>query len=86
MRNGFDGAFHGIEPLTLFIKYVLARVDTRLLHGQVATTWTKSTQPTRIIVVSDAVSQDALRKQMIEQAAPPGVKANVVPVKKMLKL
>ena len=32
------------------IKYVLARVDTRLLHGQVATTWTKSTQPTRIIV------------------------------------
>ena len=37
----------------------LARVDTRLLHGQVATTWTKSTQPTRIIVVSDAVSQDA---------------------------
>ena len=32
------------------IKYVLARVDTRLLHGQVATTWTKSTQPTRIIL------------------------------------
>lgn len=24
------------------IKYVLARVDTRLLHGQVATTWTKN--------------------------------------------
>ena len=59
---------------------------TRLLHGQVATTWTKSTQPTRIIVVSDAVSQDALRKQMIEQAAPPGVKANVVPVKKMIEV
>ena len=68
------------------IKYVLARVDTRLLHGQVATTWTKSTHPTRIIVVSDAVSQDALRKQMIEQAAPPGVKANVVPVKKMIEV
>ena len=68
------------------IKYVLARVDTRLLHGQVATTWTKSTQPTRIIVVSDAVSQDALRKQMIEQAAPPGVKANVVPIKKMIEV
>lgn len=68
------------------IKYVLARVDTRLLHGQVATTWTKSTQPTRIIVVSDAVSKDALRKQMIEQAAPPGVKANVVPIKKMIEV
>ena len=42
------------------IKYVLARIDTRLLHGQVATTWTKTTQPNRIIVVSDAVSKDIL--------------------------
>ena len=33
------------------IKYVLARVDTRLLHGQVATGWTHSTHPDRIIVV-----------------------------------
>lgn len=66
------------------IKYVLARVDTRLLHGQVATTWTKTVQPNRIIVVSDAVAKDTLRKQMIEQAAPPGVKANVVPVEKMI--
>lgn len=68
------------------IKYVLARVDTRLLHGQVATTWTKTVQPNRIIVVSDAVAKDALRKQMIEQAAPPGVKANVVPVDKMIEV
>lgn len=68
------------------IKYVLARVDTRLLHGQVATSWTKTTQPNRIIVVSDAVSQDDLRKQMIEQAAPPGVRAHVVPVNKMIQV
>lgn len=66
------------------IQYVLARVDTRLLHGQVATTWTKTVQPNRIIVVSDGVAKDALRKQMIEQAAPPGVKANVVPIDKMI--
>ncbi|MFR7590979.1 MAG: PTS sugar transporter subunit IIB [Longibaculum sp.] len=68
------------------IKYVLARVDTRLLHGQVATTWTKTTQPNRIIVVSDSVAKDNLRKQMIEQAAPPGVKANVVPIDKMIQV
>lgn len=66
------------------MKYVLARIDTRLLHGQVATTWTKTVQPNRIIVVSDGVAKDALRKQMIEQAAPPGVKANVVPIDKMI--
>lgn len=68
------------------IKYVLSRVDTRLLHGQVATSWTKSTQPNRIIVVSDNVSHDELRKSMIEQAAPPGVKANVVPISKLVEV
>ena len=68
------------------IKYVLARIDTRLLHGQVATAWTKAVSPTRIIAVSDAVSKDSLRKTMIEQAAPPGVKANVVPISKMIKV
>lgn len=68
------------------IKYVLARIDTRLLHGQVATTWTKTTRPTRIIVVSDSVSRDDLRKKMIEQAAPPGVKAHVVPINKMIQV
>jgi len=68
------------------IKYVLARVDSRLLHGQVATAWTKSVLPNRIIVVSDAVSKDDLRKKLIEQAAPPGVKANVIPIHKMIEI
>lgn len=68
------------------IKFVLARIDSRLLHGQVATAWTKATQPNRIIVVSDAVAKDDLRKKLIEQAAPPGVKANVIPISKMIEV
>ncbi|URZ08830.1 PTS system mannose-specific EIIAB component [Clostridium felsineum] len=67
-------------------EYVLARIDSRLLHGQVATAWTKTVQPTRIIVVSDAVAKDELRKKLIQQAAPPGVKAHVVPIDHMIKL
>ena len=66
------------------IKFVLARIDTRLLHGQVATGWTKATQPNRIIVVSDTVAQDDLRKKLIEQAAPPGVRAHVIPLDKFV--
>ena len=68
------------------IKYVLARIDSRLLHGQVATAWTKTTGPNRIIVVSDGVAHDDLRKSMIREAAPPGVKANVVPISKMIQV
>lgn len=68
------------------IKYVLARIDSRLLHGQVATSWTKATKPDRIIVVSDAVSKDELRKGLIMKAAPAGVKAHVVPLKKIIEV
>ncbi|ENY99826.1 mannose/fructose/sorbose PTS transporter subunit IIA [Clostridium thermobutyricum] len=67
-------------------EYVLARIDSRLLHGQVATAWTKTVQPTRIIVVSDAVTKDELRRKLIQQAAPPGIKAHVVPIDQMIKL
>lgn len=68
------------------IKIAHVRVDTRLLHGQVATAWTKAIQPDRIIVVSDSVSQDELRRTMIVQAAPPGVKVHVVPMSKMIEV
>ena len=64
----------------------LARIDSRLLHGQVATVWTKSVSPNRILVISDEVAQDALRKILIVQAAPPGVRANVITVDKMIEI
>ncbi|KRO16276.1 mannose/fructose/sorbose PTS transporter subunit IIB [Lacticaseibacillus saniviri] len=68
------------------IKIGLARIDSRLLHGQVATAWTKSIGPNRIIVVSDNVAKDSLRKTLITEAAPPGVKANVIPIDKMIQI
>lgn len=68
------------------LKIGLARVDSRLLHGQVATAWTKEVKPTRIIVVSDGVAKDELRKTLITEAAPPGVKANVIPINKLIEI
>lgn len=68
------------------LKINLARIDSRLLHGQVATAWTPDSKANRIIVVSDAVAKDEMRKTLITQAAPPGVKANVVPIKKMIEV
>ncbi|GEP20289.1 mannose/fructose/sorbose PTS transporter subunit IIA [Pediococcus argentinicus] len=68
------------------MEYGLARIDSRLLHGQVATAWSKSINPTRIIVVSDAVAKDELRTNLIKQAAPAGIKAHVVPVEQMIKI
>ena len=66
------------------MKINLARIDTRLLHGQVATAWTPDSKADRIIVASDSVSADKLRKELIKQAAPGNVKANVVPIDKLI--
>ena len=54
------------------------------MHGQVATNWTPASKADRIIVASDDVAKDELRKELIKQAAPNGVKANVVPIQKLI--
>lgn len=64
----------------------LARIDDRLIHGQVATRWTKETNVQRIIVVSDEVAADTVRKTLLTQVAPPGVTAHVVDVAKMTRV
>lgn len=68
------------------MKIGLARIDDRLIHGQVATRWTKETNVTRIIVVSDEVAADNVRKTLLTQVAPPGVTAHVVDVAKMVRV
>lgn len=64
----------------------LARIDDRLIHGQVATRWTKETDVKRIIVVSDEVAADTVRKTLLTQVAPPGVTAHVVDVAKAIRV
>ncbi len=51
-----------------------------------ATRWTKETNVTRIIVVSDEVAADTVRKTLLTQVAPPGVTAHVVDVAKMIRV
>ncbi|MBS0910027.1 PTS mannose transporter subunit IIAB [Tatumella sp. JGM118] len=69
-----------------YMKIGLARIDDRLIHGQVATRWTKETNVSRIIVVSDEVAADEVRKTLLTQVAPPGVTAHVVDVAKMIRV
>ncbi|KAF1291810.1 mannose/fructose/sorbose PTS transporter subunit IIB [Candidatus Enterococcus leclercqii] len=64
----------------------LARIDDRLIHGQVATAWSKQTGVNRIIVVSDEAANDSLRSFLLREAAPPGIKVNVIDTEKMIRL
>ena len=52
----------------------LFRVDHRLLHGQVAFSWTSTLGADCILIANDAVMKDDLRKTSIKLAKPAGVK------------
>lgn len=64
----------------------LVRIDDRLIHGQVATRWTKESKVSRIIVVNDDVAKDQVRSTMLKSVSPPGVTAHVVSVDKMVRV
>ena len=65
---------------------VLARIDDRLIHGQVATIWSKYTKCQRIIVCNDDVTKDSIRKTLLEQATPPGIKSSVVGIDEAIRV
>lgn len=60
----------------------LARIDERLIHGQVTTVWSKVANAQRIIICNDDVYNDDVRRTLLRQAAPPGMKVNVVNIEK----
>lgn len=64
------------------MKINLVRIDDRLIHGQVATVWSKEANAQRIIICSDEVAKDQIRKTLLLQVGPPGVKVSVVDVAK----
>lgn len=65
---------------------VLARIDDRLIHGQVATIWSRYTKCQRILVCNDEVEKDSIRRILLEQVAPPGVRASVVGIDKAIRV
>lgn len=62
----------------------LARIDDRLIHGQVTTVWSKVANAQRIIICNDDVYNDEVRRTLLRQAAPPGMKVNVVNIEKAI--
>ncbi len=65
-------------------KIVLARLDYRLLHGQVVFTWTTKVQAERIIVIDNAAAGNELKKGALKLAKPQGVRLNVFTVERAL--
>jgi len=56
---------------------VVARVDDRLIHGEVVTAWVPSSSATRIVIVDDIVEKDIFNKRIIKALAPSGISVDV---------
>lgn len=63
-----------------------SRIDDRLIHGQVTTVWVKEAKAERIIICNDEIHQDPIRTTLLKQAAPPGIKVNVVNIEKAVSV
>ena len=64
---------------------VHARVDERLIHGQVAMVWTNTVGASRIVVVNDDVLKDDMALAGLKMAKPAGVKLSIMTVNRAVE-
>ena len=57
---------------------VHARIDERLIHGQVAMVWTNTVGANRIMVVNDKAVKDEMMISALKIAKPAGVKLSIL--------
>ena len=53
---------------------VLARIDCRLIHGQVVETWVPHTKADTLVVANDDLTENPFLRSVMELAVPPGVR------------
>ena len=63
-------------------KLALVRVDYRMVHGQVAVSWVKSTNANKVIVLNDETAEDKLQINIMKMSVGADTKLNVYPIEK----
>lgn len=59
------------------VNVVLARVDDRLIHGQVMTAWVQFTGANHIIIVDDETAKDEFTRTILTMAVPKNIKLHI---------
>jgi mannose/fructose/sorbose-specific phosphotransferase system IIB component len=59
---------------------VLARIDDRLIHGQVVVGWVRHLQADCIIVANDAIAADPMQRALLPMAVPPEIEVGIYKV------
>lgn len=64
----------------------LLRIDSRLIHGQVAGSWVNHVAPKTLIASCDAAANDPLRKSLLLQVGPASARTNVLDIAKTVRV
>ena len=62
----------------------LVRIDNRMLHGQVAVTWSHHAGANLILVANDDASEDTVRQNLMDMAAPAGMATRYFSIQKTI--
>lgn len=62
------------------------RIDDRLIHGQVAMTWTRQLKVQGILVANDDAAGDNTQKMALKMAVPSGIKVLIKPVDEAIRV
>lgn len=66
-------------------KIKLARVDFRLMHGQVVTKWIQQVNADSILIVDDELAKDEFMSNVFLMAAPVGIKVGIREIEKAVR-
>ncbi len=64
----------------------VARIDDRLIHGQVITTWVKNYDIEQVLVINNKVANDKVQQSVLTMSAPPGLKVLVFGVQEFIEI
>jgi mannose/fructose/N-acetylgalactosamine-specific phosphotransferase system component IIB len=59
------------------VSVLLARVDDRLIHGQVVVGWARALDADCLVVANDAVAADPMQRTLLPMAVPPHIKVAI---------
>ncbi|MGL5692726.1 MAG: PTS system mannose/fructose/N-acetylgalactosamine-transporter subunit IIB [Peptostreptococcaceae bacterium] len=62
----------------------IARIDERMIHGQVAYAWTVAYKSDAILAIDDEIASDAFQKSLLEMAAPKSMRCFILNERKAI--
>lgn len=63
----------------------LLRIDERLIHGQIVTSWIASSAANTILIADDNVAGDELQCDLLAMATPPGIQLKITGLKQAIE-